>query len=63
MSDIQAGPNARPRVQWNHEDGPLMTCSDGTLHWLTLWERLGLRAGFITLEMLDRQHNSQPTQA
>ena len=42
---VQRGPDARPHVQWNHCDGPLLVCADGTPHWLTLWERMALRAG------------------
>jgi hypothetical protein len=61
MTDVTSPTQAAPHVQWNHIDGPLLTCRDGTPHWLTLWERLGLRAGFITLDQLDKQHNSEPT--
>ena len=58
--EVSRGPNAKPHVQWNHIDGPLLTCADGTPHWLTLWERLALRAGITTLEALDARYNSQP---
>lgn len=30
---------ARPRIKWGHVDGPLLVMRDGSLHWLTLWER------------------------
>lgn len=29
-----------PWIQMNHVDGPLLCMPDGSLHWLTLWERL-----------------------
>ena len=57
---VQRGPHARPHVQWNHCDGPLLVCADGTPHWLTLWERMALRAGLTTLDALDHKHNSEP---
>lgn len=57
---VQRGPDAKPTIQWNHVDGPMLICADGTPHWLTMWERLLFRAGFLTLEQLDRQYNSEP---
>ena len=30
---------AFPHIKWRHIDGPLLVMRDGTLHWLTLWER------------------------
>lgn len=30
---------ARPYIQWNHIDGPLLHFRNGEVHWLTLWER------------------------
>lgn len=43
-------------------DGPLLRCEDGTAHFLTLWERLGLKAGFLTLEQLNDKYRYQDTQ-
>lgn len=57
---VQREAGAEPCVQWNHVDGPLLVCRDGTPHWLTLWERMALRAGLTTMDALDRRHNSEP---
>lgn len=43
-------------------DGPLLRCEDGTVHFLTLWEQLGLRAGFVTLEKLNDKYRRQDCQ-
>ena len=51
---------SKPSITWNHVDGTLLTCRDGTPHWLSLWEKLSLRAGLISLEDLDRKYNSEP---
>lgn len=37
--------NARPHIQRNHIDGPLLVMRDGSLHWLTLMERFALCLG------------------
>lgn len=42
-----------PQVQWNHVDGPLLICSDGTPHWLTFLERGLLFFGLTTVKKLD----------
>jgi hypothetical protein len=60
MEMVQRGPNAGPHIQWNHIDGPLLCCRDGTLHWLTMAERLWMRLGLTTLEQLDSKHNHEP---
>lgn len=60
MGTVQRGPNAEPHIQWNHVDGPLLVCRDGTPHWLTMVERLWLRLELTTLEQLDAKHNHEP---
>lgn len=30
---------ARPEIEFDHIDGPVLRMRDGSLHWLTLWER------------------------
>ena len=45
----------KPEVQWGHIDGPLLHCSDATLHWLTLWERLLLKLRLTTVEKIDQR--------
>ncbi len=46
-----------PEIQWNHIDGPLLRCSDGHIHWLTLWERVQFHLGLTDLEKLNNKHN------
>jgi len=43
----------KPFIQWNHVDGPLLVCSSGHPHWLTLWERFQLFLGLTTIEKLN----------
>lgn len=52
--------DSKPHIQWNHADGPLLVCRDGTPHWLTMAERLWLRLGLTTLEQLDVKYNHEP---
>lgn len=54
--------DSQPHIQWNHADGPVLFCKDGTVHWLTLLERLWLRAGLLSIEKLDEKygHNDEP---
>ena len=47
---------AKPSIVWNHVDGTLMTCRDGTLHWLTLIEKLFFKIGVITIDQLDNKY-------
>jgi hypothetical protein len=49
-----------PRIQLNHVDGPLLICSDGTMHWLSMFERLWLRLGLTTIDRLDTKYNHEP---
>ena len=60
MSEVQRGPNAEPFIKWNHVDGPMLVCRDGTCHFLTKLELLWLRFGFTNLEQLDSKHNREP---
>lgn len=45
----------RPSIRPNHIDGPLLTFSDGQLHWLTLWERFLFALGMTDAEKLERK--------
>ena len=47
----------QPHIVWNHIDGPLLCCRDGTLHWLTVTERLWLRMGVTNINQLDEKYN------
>ncbi|OAF05423.1 hypothetical protein AYJ54_00520 [Bradyrhizobium centrolobii] len=42
-----------PRVNWKHVDGPLLYVSDGSLHWLTYWERIQLFFGWTDVHEID----------
>ena len=53
---IQDPADSKPHIQWNHVDGPLLFCRDGTPHWLTMTERLWLRMGFININTLDEKY-------
>lgn len=46
-----------PHIKWKHVDGPVLVCRDGTMHWLTIQERIWLKFGFTTIELLDKQYN------
>ena len=52
--------DTKPSIQWEHVDGPLLICRDGTPHWLTRKERIWLRLGLTTIEQLDAKHNRDP---
>lgn len=44
---------ARPEINWNHIDGPLLYYRDGQLHWLTLWERFRCWLGLDNAETIE----------
>lgn len=48
--------DARPEIQWNHIDGPLLHLRYGGLHWLTLWERFLLKIGKTDVYKLEKKH-------
>jgi len=56
----QRAPGAEAHINWTHIDGPLLVCSDGTLHWLTKIEKLWARLGFVSVTQLDTKHNQEP---
>jgi len=43
-------------------DGPLLTFSDGQMHWLTPWERILLALGLTDAEGLQRKRRPILTQ-
>jgi hypothetical protein len=50
---------ARPDIQWNHIDGPLLHFRNGELHWLTWRERFRCWLGLddaVSLEVKHRPH-------
>lgn len=46
---------ARPHLQMNHIDGPLLTFRDGQMHWLTWWERYRVWRGMDDAESIERR--------
>jgi len=54
-------PDARPSLTPNHIDGPLVTFSDGQMHWLNLWECLLLCFGLTDAEKLQRKRRPNLT--
>jgi hypothetical protein len=52
--------NVEPYIQWDHVDGALLICRDGTPHWLTASERLWLRFGFTNINQLDEKYCREP---
>jgi hypothetical protein len=47
--------DARPSINANHIDGPLLVFRDGQMHWLNLWERLLLHFGWVDAEKLEKK--------
>jgi hypothetical protein len=47
--------DSKPSIRWKHIDGPLLICSNGAVHWLTLYERLCLVFNCTTIEKLNAQ--------
>ena len=63
MSDISIELGHRMAfINRKHIDGPLLVCSDGTLHWLTLFERILFAAGFTNVEKLNVKYSSIKSQ-
>ena len=60
LGGVSRGPNAQPRIQWNHIDGPLLVMRGGALHWLTWWERLCCAFGWHDTNSLERKHLEKP---
>ena len=50
--------HAEPHLKKHNPDGPVLVCSDGSLHWLTLLERLQLWLKLITIDSLDKKYST-----
>lgn len=37
-----------PYINTSHVDGPVLTYSNGQMHWLTFWERVALALGWTS---------------
>lgn len=42
-------------MQWHHVDGPLMRRRDGSLKWLSRWERIMHAFGLWSLEHIEKR--------
>jgi hypothetical protein len=47
----------RPFIRWHYIDGPVLICSDGTVHWLSLIEIICLKLKIKTIADLDMKYN------
>ncbi len=47
---------AQPSINFKHVDGPVLCCRDGSIHWLTYWERFMLWLGKINVHDLDKKY-------
>lgn len=56
MSDVSYPPDNEPHILWDHIDGPLLVCRDGTTHWLTFMERVLLTCGLETIESIEGKY-------
>jgi hypothetical protein len=45
MVKVSVPKDSKPYINWRHVDGPLLCCTDGSLHWLTFVERLQFKMG------------------
>lgn len=49
----------QPKVIWYPvENKNVLICDDGTEQVLSFWETLGLRAGFLSLEQLNKKYHN-----
>ena len=48
--------DALPHIQMNHIDGPVLYLACGTMHWLTILERVQLHFGWTDAEKLQHKH-------
>jgi hypothetical protein len=53
--------DSRPSIKWRHIDGPLLTFSDGQMHWLTLRERVRVCLGLEDEHTLQANHRPRLT--
>lgn len=47
-----------PYIKWKHTDGPVLTCSDGSMHYLTWIEQLQFKFRFTNIEKLNRKYTN-----
>jgi hypothetical protein len=41
-----------PAVFWNHNCGPDILFQDGSMHWLTFFERMAMQLGIVSADEL-----------
>lgn len=47
--------DSKPSINSRHIDGPLLTFSDGQMHWLGPWQRIQFALGFTDADKLQRK--------
>ncbi len=55
---IQYHGTREPYIKWKHIDGPMLTCSDGSMYWLTWFEQFQFKFGFTNIEKLNRKYTN-----
>lgn len=55
--------SSQPSLKMNHIDGPLLTFSDGQMHWLSIGQRLRVALGLTNAEKLQRELRPRLTRA
>jgi hypothetical protein len=48
--------DAEPAIRWDHIDGPLLVCRNGSLHWLSWLDRLRVWIGADDIYSLERKY-------
>lgn len=58
---VSRDPDSLAYVSWEHIDGPMLVGRDGTIHWLTWFERFLLYLNLTTVEALDEKYTQPDT--
>ena len=59
---IQYEQPIKPEINFKHIDGPILTCSYGSIHFLDLIERIQLKIKMITLNDLNIKYTDDKPQ-
>lgn len=46
----------KPYISWKHVDGPYLKSRDGSIHWLSYWDRFLFWTGWITEYDLEKKY-------
>lgn len=50
---------AEPHIKWDHVDGPMLVCRDGSLHWPTRIELILVKLDLVSLTKLDQRYQAR----